>query len=362
MLELLTPVVRFGRGAQHLNHEPRVHRRGATRVSRIEPSSLAFDYVSAYASSRGTDSPVPLIDTRKGDVVYLTQLEASSLSVDGGEDLRLLTLVKSAQLSPITLASGTTKITGVFSAPTQSTSVAIEWRRSAYWAQGPEVTPNYVFDSAYELFSLVAIPYFGDEGVYRSAATLLVVGGTWTKGQSSDLAFTRTIWNPYPPSWSLAAYRQYCHFGPVQTAGGTRTIQRGGCSVEWDSLDAVNGQPLTPRLSPPRDLRVDGQPAYGALTLTRTSPTVTWTAPTVGSVDWYELLVQHVYNSGLDSEWVAYVLTRGTSLVIPPGVLEPEAYYFFFIVAQNGVDIATPSKTSRSRKYATGVSGVLRVQ
>ena len=328
------------------------------------PTTLGFDYSFAYSDYWGADVPIPLINTQAGDVAYLTQLEASSLSITGGEVVPLRTLVKAATLSPLAMAKGTVKVTGAFTAPPQ-VNVSVDWRRAAYWALGPQVTPNLATDTSSDSLGISVIPYFGDEGIYEQSADLLIAGGEKTAAHTADLAFAKSLRNPYPASWVITLYLEFCHYGLPQSTGGDLTFQPYACSRRWEPLDAVNGHALTPGLGPPIDLKVDGQPAYGTLTLKTTVPTVSWSPPTVGAPDSYEVEVRRVYDAGgwLDSEWVGSVLSHTTTVMMPPGVLYSGESYYLVVIALKGIDgLATPFKTAPSREIASGLSAVLRVQ
>jgi hypothetical protein len=157
----------------------------------------------------------------------------------------------------------------------------------------------------------------------------------------------------------------YCHFGPAQTAGGTASLEPYACAGHDEALATAVGQPMTIGVTPPTSMQIDGASAYGGMTLTTLSPTVSWAAPAVGTPSSYQVTVRHVIPSGtsLTTELTATLVTHGTSVMIPPGVLKSGQYYYLRVGAGLGLDqLATPFKTALSWQYAEGVSGVLKVQ
>ena len=326
------------------------------------PSALAFDYVEAYSWS--ADPPAPLVDTTKGDIVYLTQLEGSSMSTSDGP-VPVRALAKSAVLAPLTLAIGPPKtLTATFSEPPTVTA-NITWRRADYWQLGSSVTPRFLTDTAYDQLNISVPPYFGGEGLYDATPDLLTMGDELAKGATSNLSVTATFRNPYPSSWTPMLFIQYCHFGPAQTAGGTATIAPFACSGRTDALASATAQPLTIGITPPTNLQIGGAMAYGGMALSTLSPTVSWTAPATGTPTSYALEVRHIIPDGTDltTEWAATVVTHGTSVMIPPGVLRSGQFYYVRVIAHLGLDVlATPFKTALSWQYAAGVSGVVSAQ
>lgn len=126
-------------------------------------------------------------------------------------------------------------------------------------------------------------------------------------------------------------------------------------------LADVNG-PLVPTLTAPGDLRVNGEPAPStAVTAVGLTPTISFTAPTVGAPDDYTIVVRTLddfVDAGGDTlssrRVVATLRTADTSVQIPAGVLEEGAYYYFQVNAGMGNRLDAPR---RATTHATAGAG-----
>lgn len=326
------------------------------------PQLLNIDYAKASTEAWGTPFPVP--DTAKKDVAYLTQLDQTWVKGRTGEDVLVLWLAKSATLSSLTLGSGqSTTVSGTFTSPSATVRVDLRWLRESFGAMASKVTPKVVSDAFFDSCYVSVLPYGSDLRLDR-AADLLITGAFNFSKPSSNLSFVQVVNNPYPQAWPTAVFLRHCAYGPLQATGGTKKYQPSACAGREEYLSAVNGKDLGPLIEPPTDFKVDGQSAYDSTTVSSNTPVFSWTAPSAG-VDSYELEVYQVVDDGtnLVSSSRAFFITHGTSVMVPPGVLETGQYYYFVILGERGVDwLKTPWANALPYVYASGLSSVMKAQ
>jgi hypothetical protein len=117
-----------------------------------------------------------------------------------------------------------------------------------------------------------------------------------------------------------------------------------------------------PRVGPPRDLRINGAVATGLLTSVGLQPLVSWTAPSVGTPDYYSLRLYELFatSSGATSRLQLTTFTTAqTQLRLPPGVLTPGKSYYLQVtaVSQPGMDPNKPSMKMPVYHSAMAVTG-----
>jgi hypothetical protein len=322
---------------------------------------LAAAYTTTTYNYYGT----PLIDTTRGDVVYLAQMARDQVTIDALHDPMLVRSLESAAIvTPLVQANGqasTVSATLVQTSPT--VSVNLDWRRSSFWALAPQVHPSaqaFSFDQGY----VDAIPYFGGAGQYGAAPDLVTLGPA-TYYASTDVAFSRPVHNPFPADWALFVLLETCFSATAQQMGdaGHRWTPS-GCVSRMDPFAAVNGQPLSAQLGPPANLKVDGVDAYGPVALAGPGATLSWSAPKVGTPDTYTVSLYSLTKGTppyVAQRVRATFRTEGTSLVLPPAVLVAGRFYGFSVTAVKGSNPSTPLETALPLWQATAISGVLEV-
>ena len=94
---------------------------------------------------------------------------------------------------------------------------------------------------------------------------------------------------------------------------------------------------LTPPISFVRNLRVDGADAFADQTLASTTPTVSWTPPSLGTPTQYSIRAYEVFVSPAfaraQTRLVAAIYTPDTSLQFLPGTLQSGHQYALVISA-----------------------------
>ena len=276
-------------------------------------------------------------DTTKGDVVRLAMLEYSPLATDGGTFDRYM-LTKSANLAPLRMLDhSSTGAEAVFEPRGVATPLQLDWRRSDFWDLAPAVYPQ-LLSRSWDAVYVEAMPFISTGGYYTAAPDLLYVYGT-SKNDRTNLVIGGTPWNPYPASWDPVVFAQQCFYSPsVEVAPDAGSfLNLSGCVFGVELALKPAGHRISPRLSPPTNFAVDGQSPYQPRTLSSLTPRVSWSPPTTGAASSYTLIIRRVYprKPGASVYTLAVFSTTGTSLVVPPDVLEAGEPYIFLLSAHS---------------------------
>lgn len=280
--------------------------------------------------------PIPIFEADKGDRLMVNQLspmDAGTLP-DGGA-LAYSTVVRSVEMGAFDFkADGTTPmpINGVMQ-PVPTGEFPIEWRLPQYTARATEVhpaatpsLPNFYVTPAAHGLQHGWVSYSGE-----------VLSLQLPRASSYDFTRRLTYGNPFPPSWSLVGSASYS-FRTLQTVpdGSGSTFYVTGSLGTYDRLENLVAGPIQPRVSSPRELRIDGVPASVARQVGSASPLITWTPPTLGSPSAYQVSIYRVTNDGFPFSTLYrrfYMSGSTTQVRLPPGVLESGGIYFLRVGA-----------------------------
>src|SRR5262249_1817641 len=133
-------------------------------------------------------------------------------------------------------------------------------------------------------------------------------------------------------------------------------------SVVGDAASLSAG-PVQPVLSPIQDLQVNGMSALSDLTGVTKTPTVSWTAPAVGTPAHYAVHIEKLTNNNgaTPTPIIANLYTKDTKLDIPSGVLADGNTYFIRVTAvETQIDVtAHPFRTSLESARADAFSNLI---
>jgi hypothetical protein len=307
------------------------------------PPAVGVTSLQGYDLSvaRGT----PLLDAQKGDRALLTQM---SLFGPPAMALWYHSVTRALALPPVTMAEGqTTPVAGAFVEVAQDQALSLSWLRPDYAAHASEIFPGAQPGWAYlKVFTGPALESYGDFGGAPNVAYLNFAPGDGVASVSLQHG------NPYPRQWALGAsltfpVTQELALPGLRPAQATGQIAVSGLMAEMSTVGL--------RLSPPRALQINGADAVASATAgAGLTPTLSWTAPAVGSADAYSVHLSRLVPDGQGGtriEQLAVLRTAGTSAALPPGLLQQGQTYFAYVkaISQPGVDpIAQPYATSLS--------------
>lgn len=169
---------------------------------------------------------------------------------------------------------------------------------------------------------------------------------------AGDTALSFQYGNPFPAPWTtfVAAGALYdVQYALPQADGGT-TFPRSELGFVSVALlpDAAAAGPIAPLVTPPREVRLDGQLASAALADVSPTPEVSWTAPAMGTVKRVEIeatRLEATMVGGTRRVGVGTLRVMGnvTKVRLPPGFLNPGNTYYLRVTALSLPDSYDPT-------------------
>jgi hypothetical protein len=239
-----------------------------------------------------------------------------------------------------------------------SRTFPLTWMDDAFLAASAQAGPPLGTPRRY--VTLEALPGVATHGRYDTGAPLVELS---TDDLVAPQPMAVPYADPFPASWGRAIVASIWRSTPIPAPGLKSPLFLDvGVSV-YGALDAFPGGQVTPLVGPPREPRVNGQPAVAGASSVGTSPLVSWTAPALGHADCYTIEVRRVEadDTGSSTTFVATLYTAREEARLPPQLLEPGRQYILFIgaFADPGVTPRNPYRHAQRQGYAQTVTGAL---
>jgi len=307
-----------------------------------------------------------LVDAAKGDVTYFHQLATHSTTV-GPTTYSYRTAVRSASHSNVTVANGLPVTIPVALGPVAfAGTLQVNWPISQFDAYLQQINPSaagsthqlYVSATPHGLVKPSPLALDGSPQMFLFGAPSAVGDvnlGALPYGQV--FADRSTLWK----EWRGAEYFA-CVVRTAPGAASGRTFC-GSISRLGEATAPAPPTPIVPILTPPRNPAINGLDAFQDRSGVGTTPTLSWTAPTVGLPSHYALYIFRLVAAGTGTTWeyTAYLQTGATSVTVPPGILEAGKSYFALLWAEqvpNDDFEAAPFHLSTTITRASAVTAV----
>jgi hypothetical protein len=227
-----------------------------------------------------------------------------------------------------------TGVDGGFTAPVLRGTTDIHWKWTAFEALRARVHPAAI--SAGSALRVAAAPALSELGVFYDGVPLVQVenpdGGTDIDlpGVSYEAVF--------PDGWGI--FGDVAHdFQVTRAVPGAFAVSATVSISQSAPGGAFASGSIGPQLGPPESVLIAGQDAWSEATGVGTSPTVSWSPPSLGTATLYTVEVSLLTASGGTTERrsLATIYTSGTSVVLPPGVLAAAEWHDLVVTALSGV-------------------------
>ena len=291
--------------------------RGMTPTIGATSAAFNIDWVNA--------SPPNLVKSSEGDVINGVQMVTRTL---GSVTYNSASAVG---VGMIDMLDGQPATIGVTMTPvTQNLPLQTLWKRSVFSGLRTAMNPGLQNPNAGQpqSFSIEAQPNGLAHDQIGGLPCLMAVFPT---AGTSDIDLTGVMFgNPFPASWGLFAtvretgMVQYLLPGTVQPANAFAAV-----AVDID-VPSLQGGMVVPMVGPVGAPKISGQDAFGNLTGVGVTPTISWTAPSIGSADRYEVTLVKLTANAMQTtqQPVARIITPDTQMVVPQGVLQAGVTYY----------------------------------
>jgi hypothetical protein len=286
------------------------------------------------------------IEAAKGDTTFFTQLVSRT---DGA--FSYSSIGKSFKPAAFSLLDGqTTPVSGAFTDVPQQT-VTLDWKRSLFAGLSAAVNPGAKLTSC-DVYG------FGEPGgatrVTNTYSPTILYGGD---PAVDDVMLKLSYGNPFPASWAAMGFVS-ARFSVSYLVPGTATTKNAHATVDVSgTITDLAGGAVKPILGPPSALQIGGKDANAVNTGVGLSPVLSWSVPAVGTSAIYQVSVRKVDPNISAGSGAGRFITQGTSITLPPGVLESGSSYFVRVTALSAGSVTSPYKALPGAT-ATAISGV----
>jgi hypothetical protein len=302
----------------------------------------------------------PLIDTTQGDAPQMVQMVDSILAAPT-EHVGAATMVFQPT-GPLTIlnGAGTQPVYGEFAYLPQTTTVQANYSRSQFAA----------YRSSYNLNRTLGwgpfIEFDSEPGAAAYGNT-----GQWLDGlyvQNSDSTVTTDL-NQGPlaapalaPGVERIAYAGETYYLKAQLPGTTAATQFAVKAMRSYTLAQPDAShPIKPLVSPVQNPTINGLSLFADRTGVTTTPTLAWTAPSLGTPQGYKIVVYQL-SGGAGVPTTAsvahnvYLDGTQTSLTLPSGILVAGTTYCFKIVAYSDSTYDPTAAPYAANRFPYGLS------
>jgi hypothetical protein len=241
-------------------------------------------------------------------------------------------IVRAAALRPFSFEGGTLRISASLQ-PLPQQQVRFDLRRDEFNAlRVASTTSSTGATTSFTLYPLLKDP---QDGVVDTSISPLLSFSPPSNEPQTPLAREFSYGNPYPSPWEPLALFSLTYSFTSTNHDGSRSVRGMEFFLQYESPGTLASAPIRPRISLPRDIKVDGTLAQTARILGTATPVVTWEPPALGTVTGYVVRIERLPKGASSLEIAARIYTGpdDRSVRLPPGVLTSGHEYLVRISA-----------------------------
>jgi len=283
---------------------------------------------------------VKLVNQAQGDDTWLLQYRVAA---DAG--FQTGATVGATQLAPFTQLNGqTTTLNATMLLPPNVPSItqALTWNLNAFSVLQATLPPG-VNPKGFLAFS----PFPS-----TTPNTTAIVDSWFARVPAAQLPPSSfTLVTPFPSGWSIVGRTFFSVDAPRQVAGTTGPLNLSSAIGHYDTLTALTSSPITPRLGTVSNVTLNGTAFSADRTSVGNAVTIGWTAPTLGTVTTYYVLLYRLSTASGAATTAAESFefsTSNTSLIIPSSLPIAGQPYVVQVQATNAGFNARAEYGSRS--------------
>jgi len=323
---------------------------GEPTVNDTSLSSFTYDL-----SRAGTPT---VITGSQGDLLSLVQLSTAN---DGARSYRTVSRIFTPSSFDVA-NGGMANLTGAFTPVTTSTTLDGVWDRPAFDAELVAHGSSGALTN-WSTLAVSALSEAATRGFYSDEPDVLIFAPGYTNDHT-PVTMSWPIGDPYPVEWTRIAWVRYYRYHLIQLGSAAPLAVFDRLRV-YRELSSISPQaPIVPIVGLVVAPQVNGMSARGTLTGVGTTPTLSWTAPTIGTASRYYVdIYQVTTQAGATSrKRLANIETSSTEIIVPPGILASGQTYIFDITARSAgaLDLeTTPNRDSLPEGWALTATGLV---
>ncbi|WP_152621939.1 hypothetical protein [Archangium violaceum] len=293
---------------------------------RLAPSTTPGDTSGTFTYTVRTGQP--LIDPAQGDRVLLTQLTSRTAPIEGGGTLSYRSVSRSFEAPEFQSKPGETQtISGTMAEPPALTA-PLHWDMAAFRNLAPAIHPRASVAAQVMIVDVQPMPH--TYGTISPIPLLVEIG---LPPLVDELRTTLTYANPYPASWMPVGTTETAFAVTYQLPGTETPAIIAGSASHSEQFPGFFSGKIAPEFSTVQQPRIEGMDAQQPVTLTTTTPELSWVAPPPVPGERYHYIVfiheLSVEGSATVSQYVGSIRTNDTRTRLPPGLLSSGRSYVF---------------------------------
>lgn len=323
---------------------------GAGAAGSLVPTNLMFPEAAATALNKysvdtyALVSP-KLVDGSAGDHAVTTQLSTHSDFTATYRSVKKVFAMPSFTQTD----GGSVNVSGAFmDVPEKQLDIA--FNEDAFLALAPNV--HALAEYSGRDVRVVAEPG-GARATSSPTPTLLAL----KSGQKQALPSPFVYGNPFGETYAEVISAGYVYSMTHTTTEGIPKQGAVAIGVSGTAADLAN--PVAPLLSPPLDIRINGQPTTDTLTGVGKTPTISWSAPSIGAPAVYIVALRRLDPGGATTKTMALFSTKATEMRMPEGLIDFGYSYYVRISVRSEFDPAVPFRSGTKTAYASALTGVI---
>lgn len=280
------------------------------------------------------DLSLPLLTAELGDRVVVSKIEPTRTLND-----RWTTVTRFSEVPPASvLEDATVAAASAFVEVPQDQTWRADIRSSEFAGMVSQIHPGARFVGG--VLNVGALHAAKKHGVHAQPATILEY---FTHVSAENYAIDLTYGDPYPTAWDDVASAEFVYVVEVAGDGATSTATITLSNGYITTLEDMKSGPITPRITPVKNVRIQGNDARQNLAGVGTQPFISWDPPDAGNPTVYRLSV-HRFGRNTDGttglDVLVEIYTEHTFFQFPTGTVPSDGVFY-------AIEIAAYDESSR---------------
>lgn len=270
---------------------------------------------------------LPLLTSELGDRVLVSKIEPQGGLID-----QWTSVTRLLEVPPVSVVEGqTAKAAAAFVEVPQDQTWSADIRSADFAGMVGQIHPRARFVGG--VLNIGALHGAKKHGLHAQPASILEY---YTRVTDENYALDLTYSDPFPVVWDDVASAEFVYLVAVAGDGATSTATITLSNGYVTTLEDMKSKPIAPRITPVKNVKIQGNDARQNLAGVSTEPFISWDPPDTGNPQSYRLNV-HRFGRAEDGSTALDVLveiyTEDTFFQFPTGTVPTGVFYAIEIIA-----------------------------